>query len=173
MTNDNDKESESVITTKEQVQELVRTVPPPHETQALIEVVKKVDPDPYRIRFLRWLCLASFMVVVVIAMVTLYDSRSHAINRAEANAEKAECRSVVSGDLLIAKARGIQAGNDYQVVLGDILVDAIKQAPPENFQREAELLRMATDRLRAASKEIDDAIGREFQILELCKDGVP
>lgn len=160
--------------THTEVQQLVNQAPTAEVTAALLETatigVCKRSVDDTKTKFAKWFTAACAGFIIVVALVTLLQQKNSAQGQGNENNKKAECRSVVAGELNIAKAEGIKAGNDYQAILGNILVDAIKRQNPEAFAPQAEQLAQSNVRLAAAAVEIDKMIDRQRRVLEICAD---
>jgi hypothetical protein len=167
-----DEEQILIPRTHAEVQKLVDQAPAPETTTALIESatsgVCKTKEDDIKTRFAKWFTAACGALIIVIALLTLLQQRNSARDESDKNNAKAECRAVITGDINIAKAEGIKAGNNYQAILGNILVDAIRRTNPESFPPQADQLAQANIKLAAAALEIDQAIDRQRRVLEIC-----
>lgn len=151
--------SDDIPTTKDEVDALVSRVPPPAQTEALITVAKG-GKDPFRVNFLKWLAAVMFLAVILIAMQSQISAKN-------TNNSKAECRAQIAGELNIAKADGINAGNNYNSILGDALIAAINRQPVDPTI--GDQLADARDLLRSTKDESEQAIQRQRDILKICR----
>lgn len=152
-------------TTHEEVKELLSTVPPEKE---ILDSVR-VQFAPKRKEFWRNVSVAMFLLILLISQVTILQTKNDAVAIARGNGQRSQCRDEITGEINIAKAKGIQAGNTYNDVLGQALVLAVnRQAQDPTLGEKLDHARQA---LADTSLQIERAIQRQQDVLNICKDG--
>lgn len=172
---------DDVPTTHKEVKDLVESAPTPEQIKAAtvvpIVIQPQEPPDPFRVKFLKWLSATMFLFILLLSQVNAYRGNSNLSDGNDSlreqlafNSGKAECRARIEGEMLLAKAEGIVAGNTYNAVLGSILVGALDRTNTEERLAEFRIqLTNATEDLRLAAEHIATAAEKQRVIVENCQ----
>jgi hypothetical protein len=166
--------SDETPETHEQVDALLSKAPPKESVEALVNGLK-THVEEHHHKFSGWdprlwfaIALVIFLGVVFIAMVDSYRDEYESKEAVEQLEESAKCRSVVQGQLDIARARAVLVNTEVNSLILRILEQLfLDQAIDEN-----EIIGQIAD-LRVRVQDIygDNivAIENQLNILELCK----
>lgn len=153
--------------TIQEVNDLVATVSPPEEVNSLFKSIRPVRAREPKLWFAIGVCL--FLAVILLSQIQAISERSSLKGQLRENAVEAECRAVITGDLNIAKAEGILAGNNAILLLLNVLHDVVSRVPVNDEQFQTDTANItAADKAAAAHAQV--AIENQRNVLELCRE---
>lgn len=166
-------ENPMVPTSSREVDELVATLPPQKEVESQIKKLKKttrpmvLKPGEPRLWFAIALCL--FLAVILLAQIQAISERSSLKAQLADASDTSECRDAITGDLNIAKAEGILAGNEAILLLLNVLHDVVVREPVNDADFQADTARITAADL-AAAEHARIAIDSQRNVLTICRE---